>query len=580
MNRVGFTKIISGMILGLGIFLSSAAASAGEAPITQGEWAVYLARGLGLEKALPEGTSADRYISILGQQGYQRVEGEDYREASPAMSTEIAPDSVMASRKKWLGSGKESGTVKYRVDVPINRQYKIRARIRGGAQFWSVDEGGSVMLTPDSEFSWFDVGEYNLKPGEHNITVAVSPGSALDVFELITGTAPPVVPAGGFDPLKPLTYGAKAETLIKALNLEDELPIDEGFYLIMEAELFDQAAGNYDVTKGQKPGVSSEDRWLKSEGEVTASYHFDVPEKGLYSIQARGFGTSDEDWTLDLGLEKVTRKPISPKKFGWFPVTTTLLEKGPHTIEVVLRKGNGTDVIMVLRRRAEAGNYLQLLSDLGLQEGALPPTPAADQKDRRRYEPYKSVEGEDYVSAKGAVDRSDDGRYGEPSDQEWVKPAKDLTTFRYTVRVDEDGMYAVYMRSFGSSKMTWVIDPKKDDFREKRDVFPRSQDSFLWQEVVSLELTKGEHVLEVTMPGSDGLDVFELRKRPWLTPDLDALAKQPVTRAEALRNLKEVEERYGGSEEEEEPEPEPEPSEGGPRPTPGFEPLSPYVPGS
>lgn len=558
--------------------LASAAQAAGAEPITQGEWAVYLARGLGLEKEMPPGSSTDKYISILGNKGYRRIEGEDFHEASSSLGKEESTEFGSTSRKQWLRAGEESGTVRYKFEVPVHRRYTIRARSRGGSQFWTVDDRGSVMLSPDDTFEWKEVGEFNFKPGEHEVTVSIPPGGGLDLFELLTENASAIEPPGGFQPLTPLTYGDKAATIVKALNLEDELPIDGGFFLIIEAELYDRAEGQFQVSKDQQPGSPSAARWVKSEGEVTASYSYEVPERGLYSIQARGFGSRKEEWMFDLGVEKVTFVPISPQQFNWDPVTTIFLEAGPHMIDVTLKEGNGTDVIMILRRRSSAGDYLQLLSDLGLQEGALP----AKKKPsgQRRYQPYQTMEAEKYrETIKGDVIKDTTDRYGVPSDLSWIRPKGDSVVCRYEVELREDGMYALYMRSFGPNFTTWTIDPGEDTFRERRDSFPLLADEFAWREVVTLELARGKHIFDVTVPDLDGLDNFELRKRAWSQADLDRLAREAVSREEALRNLEEVEERGEGPGEEKEEEVEPEPPDET-EPPEEYTPLSPYIPGA
>ncbi|MDP8235772.1 MAG: hypothetical protein P9M08_05275 [Candidatus Erginobacter occultus] len=552
--------------------------SAAESPITQGEWAVYLARGLGLEKALPEETPADRIISILGQGGYQRIEGEDYREAADSLRKTDAPDSVVASQRQWLEAGGESGVARYRFEIPVGRTAVLRARASGGPQFWSVNEGGSVMITPGKELDWREVGSFNLEAGEHEVTVAISPGGALDLFELVGDGFPPIEPPGGFNLLAPLTYGDKAATIVRALDLENELPIDGGFYLIREAELYDQGSGGFRISKNPDPGPASRDEWVEPTGTIRVSYIFELPESGLYSFFSRGFGPTEKEWSIDLGTAKALRRPTDPRKFGWQPVITVYLEAGPHTLEARLKEDGGFDVFQVLRRRAGAGDYLQLLSDFGLQEGALPASPVADHREKRRYELFREVEGEAFSEASGSAKKSDNPDYGAPSNREWIRPGRDPVTLRYRLKLSEQGTYAIYMRSFGTSPVAWTIDPAGESYREKREVFPRSHEAFLWQEVVTLDLESGEHIFEVTLPAGGGLDVFELRKQPWSASDLEALAREPVSREEALRNLEEVEERIDEPEEEEPDEPD-EPEEPDEPDEPDYPDLSPYVPG-
>jgi hypothetical protein len=570
-----------------------------EKPITQGEWAVYLARGLGLERSLPEGTASDRYISILSRGGYQRIEGEDYREVSPSLKKVAAPENLLASNRQWLEAGEDSGVALYSFEIPAGRRVTLRSRGSGGPQFWSVNEGSSVMINPGEELTWSEVGSFNLKPGEQRVMVSLPAGGRLDIFEVVSVGASSIEPAGGYKPAADLTYGDKAVTITRGLNLENELPIDGGFYLIREAELYDQSEGNYRIAKDRDQGPASRDEWVKPEGSVRVSYNFEVPKKGLYSIFTRGFGRFDEEWILDLGEEKASTYPSNSREFSWYPVITVFLEAGPHTLEKRFRAGNGFDVFQIVRRRSGAGDYLQLLSDRGFQEGLLPAFPERDRDERRRYDLYKSVEAQAFAAVEGGLEISADQRYGRFSSRGWVSPRNGALTLRYLVKAEEAGTYAIYMRSFGSSPISWKINPAGESSRESREVFPLAHNALLWQEVVTLDLEEGEHIYEVTLREGAGLDVFELRKRAWTSSDLDRLARQGVSREEALRNLKGIEEQVRPTPRPGEPEPTPLPlvppepipdddspilpvptplSPPPPSPTPELPPLSPYLP--
>lgn len=565
--------IVMALLFSPAILSAPVGPAAGKA-ITQGEWAGYLARGLGLERSFSADTSGARSISVLSRGGYQRIEGEDYQEASPALNKATAPDRLQASNRQWLEAGRESGVVRYRFEIPSQRRVTIHARGSGGPQFWSVNGGASVMINPGEELVWKEVGSFNLKPGEQEVMVSIPAGGKLDIFEVVAGGDPAVEPFGGFRPAAELTYGDKAVTIARGLNLENELPIDGGFYLIREAELYDQGEGKYRISKDRDQGPASQGEWLKPEEVTRVSYNFTVPAKGLYSIFTRGFGNFEEEWILDLGEVKASTLPPDPRKFNWYPVITALMEAGPHTLEKRLRAGNGFDVFRIIRRRAGTGDYLQLLADLGFQEGSLPVTPERDRAARRRYQLYRSVEGKDFALAEGSPETSADTRYGRPESREWVRPRNGTVRLRYRVKLEEDGTYALYMRAFGLAPFAWKIDLAEESFRESREVFPRAHDAFLWEEVVTLDLEAGERVFEVTIPEEAGLDVFELRRRIWTAADLDRLAGQGVDREEALRNLKGIEEQVQPTPRSGEPEPTPIP-EDIPEPAPDDEPILP-----
>ncbi len=555
------------VVLALFLSWSPAVLPAEGEPITQAEWAVFLARGLGLEAALPEGTSAEQFISILGRGGYQKIEGEDYEEATPSLRKVEAPEHLPVSNQHWAEAVEESGAARYRFELPAGRRVTIRARGSGGPQFWSVNEGASVMVNPGEELQWEEVGSYNLEPGEQEIMVSIPAGGTLDVFELVSGGEPPIEPLGGFRPGEDLTYGDKAVTIVRGLGLENELPIDEGFYLIREAELYDRAEGDYRIARDRGQGPASRGEWVKPEAATRVSYDFTVPARGLYSILTRGFGQFEEEWFIDLGEARASVRPADIRKFSWYPVITVFLDAGPHTLEKRLRAGNGFDAFKIVRRRSGPGDYLQLIADLGFQEDSLPPSPERDRARRRRYQLYQSLEGRDFADVEGNPEVLADHRYGRPVSRGWVRPQNESVTLRYRVKVAEDGTYAVYMRSFGVSPISWKIGLAGESFRESREVFPRAHDAFLWDEVVTLDLEAGEYLVEMALPEETGLDVFEFRRRAWSTAELDRLAEQPVGREAARRNLEGIKEQTGPTPRPVRPEPTPLP-EATPGPTP------------
>ncbi len=522
-------------------FALSPAGSNGQ--LTQCEWAIDLSRALGLKGGLPEDAGSDRIISILSQRGFREIEGEDYREADDALRKVDAPSDVAASQQQWVEAGSEGGVARYYFEIPLQQEIILRARGQGAPQFWSIDTSQSILLDIGDELEWMEVGRFNLDPGEHKVEVSIPSGGVLDIFEIIAPGHSPIEPLGGFRPSDPLTYEDKAVTMVRALNLENELPIDDGFFLIRESELYDQVDGEYQVSSGEESGKPSQGRWVKPSSGSRIYFKFEVPEAGIYSIFSRGFGQFEEEWVLDRGSERVIFQPEDQDEFGWNPVFTVFLEAGPHTLEIRPEGDNGFDVFQILRHRSRGVDYLQLLSDLGFREGTLPPSQGEVGSEGRRYASYREVEAEDYFEADGEPTKERNEEYGEPSNRVWINPGGEPVPLRYRLQVEREGTYAIYMRGFGSSPVTWAIDPSGESYRELRDVFPRAADAFVWQEVVTLDLEAGEHIFEVTLPPDSGLDLFELRRQPWTFSDLDLLARREVDREQGQRNIEELEKR-------------------------------------
>jgi len=163
----------------LPFFLLAGGPAGAQAAITQGEWAVYLSRGLGLEEKLPPGAGLDDYVSTLADPGYRRIEGENFQEASPSLERDDTSDFGLPSNRQWMRAGEKPGRLKYRLKIPVDREYTLRARVRGGRQFWTIDQQGSFMVSPVPRLEWIEGGDINLPAGEHELTVSIPPGGGL-----------------------------------------------------------------------------------------------------------------------------------------------------------------------------------------------------------------------------------------------------------------------------------------------------------------------------------------------------------------------------------------------------------------
>ncbi len=117
------------------------------------------------------------------------------------------------------------------------------------------------------------------------------------------------------------------------------------------------------------PSTGDDPFWLSSGGSlVTAVARFNVPEKGVYSIDARYVSARPVRWNMDSCLRVVTC-PVTPSQIGRRRGLALELEPGPHEIEVTLAPNSKLDRVEVQRRDGSAKAYRDVVEDEGFKIG-------------------------------------------------------------------------------------------------------------------------------------------------------------------------------------------------------------------
>jgi hypothetical protein len=153
------------------------------------------------------------------------------------------------------------------------------------------------------------------------------------------------------------------------------------------------------------------------------------------------------------------------------------------------------------------------------------------------------TEGEHY-EGQPAVGKATTRDAGRPASKgAWALADGATAEFTYRMEVDEPGVYTLLVRVHGGQRQVWSIG---DEWIAGLDPEGESL-SFAWNEVATLPLLPGEHLLRARVPADSGVDVIHLVKRR--TGDMDylrvlqglGLREGPATRAvstdAATRNL-------------------------------------------
>jgi len=347
-----------GAALGFGIAQSSV--------VTQAEWAVYMAQGLGLDWNLPSNAKSNHYLARL-----------DWTNSIEFRATQMLDGSTALPR--------EDGSVQSPTDAPGEALYEVatlrpgdygfRVKMGGGGALLKVADQAYELFQPDSVPRWVDLNRLPLNPGPHSMSLILLDGARAEALGVTPPCMLPVEPAGGWVPLEPLNFGQMAVTLAKALDLEKNLP-ELGDVVTIRGEEFRRTIV-YPFAENMEPG-ENDPYWLSSGGAiVTAVARFEVPEKGIYSIETRYISARPIRWNMDSCLRVVTC-PVTAAQIGRRRSLAMELDAGEHTLEVTLPPGAKLDRVEVQHRDGSSEEYLRVAEDEGFKLGD------ADDNVRRR----------------------------------------------------------------------------------------------------------------------------------------------------------------------------------------------------
>jgi len=286
--------------------------------VTQEKWAQALVRTLGWEKAgIPRtnATEAD-YFSLLS--GQDRLEVD-----------------ARAFQRKY---GEAPESFYYYLNIPKSGRYFLRAMIYGGPHFWTIDGGASVLTEAKGKWESTEVGNFILSRGNHLIRVTAPKGSSLQSFSMDSSCSTSIEPLESWHPTEPLTYAAKAATVLKTLELEGKLPQESMFP-------FTQGGSGYALT-----------------------YTFYAARSTILTFAARFPGVSRGSYKVD-GCGKFTSVFSPSAGSDWHEIFTKTFPQGQHTVELLVEMGPPPSAVTFIRRSARPEDYIKALEDLKMEEG-------------------------------------------------------------------------------------------------------------------------------------------------------------------------------------------------------------------
>ncbi len=342
---------ILGVALGFGVAQSNV--------VTESEWAVYLAQGLGLDWNMPPNAKSNHYLARLQWtnsiefQATQMLEGST---ASPSGDGSVC--STLPGPAEAL----------YEVSMLRAGDYGFRVKLGSGGALLRIADRTYELYQPEAESRWLDVNRIRLSAGSHTVSLILPEGTRADALGVTPPCLLPIEPAGGWQPLEPLRFEQLAVTLAKALGLEQNLPAT-GDPIVVRGEEFVRTLEMF-MEEELAPPSEAEPFWLSAgDSIVTAAARFQVPEKGIYSIEARYLSEHSVRWNVDSCLRVITC-PVVPSQAGKRRSLALELEAGEHEIEVTLGPGSRLDRIHVQRRDGSTSAYIGVVEAEGFKMAA------------------------------------------------------------------------------------------------------------------------------------------------------------------------------------------------------------------
>jgi hypothetical protein len=349
--------------------------------VTHAEWARMLLRGLDMQEAIQQTTTATQAFAILSWKGSLSLRADRY----------IAGEDVRVEgqgEQRQVTATGEIGEVTYAVAVVRGGDYRLRLQIAGNplrpvsaelARAGEVKPVEAFTITPAAAMAWMDA---------YTASVLLPRGTALEHVEVAPPCVMPIEPPGGWKAPAVLLSEDAAVTLVQALDQQSELPPAD---TPIELE-----ASQFQVESGASPvaaGGAIQEAIKGGPGGTRAVVIVDLPEAGLYTIYAFGLKGAGQSWTADSCLKSVVcaDKDVGADVAQWRPVLTAQFAPGRHAFSVLLAPGAALQRVRAERKKDTPADHVTTLRRLGFDVGPAGPMPRNRAVDAMRFLEQKAA---------------------------------------------------------------------------------------------------------------------------------------------------------------------------------------------
>ncbi|MDO9079236.1 MAG: hypothetical protein Q7U44_00430 [Desulfuromonadales bacterium] len=349
------TAAISTIIFCFALWSFPTAIMATERPLTQRDLMTNLVDTLGYSFGLPDTPQDSDYSELLAGGRSFRFEAETFRNPEDLVAVNSFSSFGEFSGPGWVSAISTPTRMRMNFLLPQSGTYRLFVAVRLAGhtlmlegQSWQIDDNFP-------QFTRVDLGEITLNAGMKEMAIAMPANGSIDYIELIAPPRAAIMPLSEWNPDAPLTYAELAVTVLRALDLQNVLPL-QGESILLEAEEITQHKSLR--TDQRHLGEPHGGYWLRS-GAVggSVSLRFAVDRSAVYTLNLIAAGAKRLTGTLNTRDSWQADFPpyLQEKSIG-----TWYLPVGQHQLDIELPPRGGVDLLTLVKRRSTAEEYLIL----------------------------------------------------------------------------------------------------------------------------------------------------------------------------------------------------------------------------
>lgn len=341
---------ISTILFSFPILLLPAAAS--EQPLLQRDLMFNLVDTLNYSFGLPDSPEDSDYINLLAGLRSYRFEAETCRNPDDLVAINNFASFGEFSGTGWVSAVSAPTKMRMEFLLPQSGTYRLYASVRLPGhtlmlegQIWQIDEN-------NPKFERIELGEIRLNAGKKELTIAMPANGSIDYVELIAPPLPAITPLPEWEPSTPLTYADLAVTTIRALSLQNLLPM-QSERILFEAE--ESPQGKPYLTDQRHLGEPHGGSWLRigaSRGKVTIPFRIEAA--AVYTLDLTAEGASPLSGTVD---NREAWQGEFPPYLKENTIGTWFLPAGQHELNINLPPRGGVDLLALQKRRSSPEDY-------------------------------------------------------------------------------------------------------------------------------------------------------------------------------------------------------------------------------
>ncbi len=343
--------------------------------VEHGEWARMLLRALDMERAVRPASPDAQLFSVLSWKNSLAFHADAYLRGEGV-------DLVGAGAARRVVATSAAGEVAYPLAVVRGGDYRLRARMAGNpaspasAEITPLGRNGAAAtftLVPSSLTGWVEAGAAHLDPGAYTASILLPAGTSLDDVEVAPPCTEAIEPQGGWRSRAVTQADDVAVTVVKALDLESELPPAASPIEVAASAM--RTTGGAAATLASLGAAGRDGLWLQAGPRgLQATVFLELPEAGLYTISTFGVAGGGQSWKADACRKSVwcgeTAVPgsvsVAP---AWHSLMTAPFGAGRHFFNVTLGPGASVERLRAELKKDSAADYVATLRRLGFDVG-------------------------------------------------------------------------------------------------------------------------------------------------------------------------------------------------------------------